>query len=323
MWTKSSSAERRTEVRRAVRFALRTAGAGALLMGLFWALAPKPETAVSIKLAHAGAPSNDASVADRSTAPRWADTPPARERIVASPDLFRQTARRSPADAVALAREWSHQDPARAGDYGQWLIDALAEVGAFGPAVEFLRHEASPHRAAWLEDVFTIWGAEDPVKALQQAAAFERAEDSQSARDAALSGWAAVDPEQVARFAVAIPETDARQRALDEALPKWVGRDAAGAAAWLAQFDPVPELDAGVEALASRSLRVGEDAGVGLVWAASIADPTLRSNTLQAIATEVAMRDATDVRRFVEKTPALSDSDRRTLRDAIASANTP
>lgn len=315
MSTKSSSVERQPGNRHASRRWLPVGGAAAGVIVLFGFFTRIAETDRPEKLVVGARP--DADWSDNAS---WDNS---RAAFDGSLDLFVESVRRNPADAVALAHELSQQNPSRSSDHGQWLVDALIGVEAFDVALVFLRGENSPHRTAWLEEVFTRWAAVDPARALHHAARWERAVDARQARDAALAGWAAVDPEQAATFAMGLPEKEARQRALDEALPRWIARDPAGAEAWLGQFDPRTELDAGAEAFAARHQRGGADVGTALAWAASIADPTHRSNTLHTIGTDAALRDASAVRRFAEETKSLSDSDRRTLRDALASAKMP
>lgn len=315
MSTKSSSVERQPGNRHASRRWLPVGGAAAGVIVLFGFFTRIAETDRPEKLVVGARP--DADWSDNAS---WDNS---RAAFDGSLDLFVESVRRNPADAVALAHELSQQNPSRSSDHGQWLVDALMGAGAFDTAFVFLRDETSSRRAAWLQQVFATWGANDPARALQQAAALGRAEDSEQARDAALSGWAAADPEQAARFSIGLSERQARTRALDAALPRWVERDAVGAAAWLEQFDPLTELDAGAEALAILNQRSGGEVRAGLAWAASIADPTRRANTLHAIGTDGAMSDESAVSRFVEETAALSELDRRTLRDAIASSKTP
>ena len=71
-----------------------------------------------------------------------------------------------PRQAVQLGRKFTAQDPARAAGYGQALIAALADVGEFKTAVEFVETAAaSPLRLEQMNSAFGLWAQHQPEQA--------------------------------------------------------------------------------------------------------------------------------------------------------------
>lgn len=251
-------------------------------------------------------------------AAEWADRLPDDQRSLALEAVFKGTAQR-PEEAVRAARELSEKRPQRSGDYGYWLIAGLTEGGAFAEAARFAIDDNSSHRAAWLRPIFSRWAAQQPDEALR---AVERIGDAAARRislEGAFSGWASVDPAALAWHAMTLAPGEERTMALDNALPQWMRREPMAAAEWLGRFDATNELDSGIEAAALNPELVQGRPLVALAWAASIADPTLRANTLRLLVEDWAPRDPEGVREFIVSTPGLPLTDRSALLEALNS----
>lgn len=249
-------------------------------------------------------------------AAQWAEQRPPDERVLAMPVVFAGAARHADA-AIRLARDLSSLDPARAGDYGEWLIDAFSAIGDHAAAVHFARTASSVHQGAWLNSTFDAWASREPEKALSAVNTIDDARARHASFRGLVTGWAASDPAALAHYAIDLPPGPNRSTALNEALPQWVKRHPIEAAEWLLRFDPLPDLDAGAEAAATHPRLVQNRPDLALGWAASIVDPTLRANTLRLLAETWVQRDRTAVQRFLVSTPNLPASDRSALLDGL------
>jgi hypothetical protein len=247
----------------------------------------------------------------------WALALPDGDRQLALAAVFAGAARQ-PEEAAKLGARLCAQEPALAGDYGQFLITGLTEAGAYETAAQFALADGSEHHGAWLHAAFFQWATHQPDQAL---AAFGEISDPAvrlPAFQGMILGWAMADPAAVADYAVQLAPGEDRSQAMSQALPQWVSRDPVAASAWmLNHFDPGPDLDAGVAAVATRPNLINWSPEIAIGWAESIAEPVLRANTLHLIAQEWAQQDTAAIRHFIASTPDLLTLDRLALLDGL------
>jgi hypothetical protein len=109
-----------------------------------------------------------------------------------------------------------------------------------------------------------------------------------------------------------------RTYALGEALRQWVDLDPVAASSWLDRFEPSPDLDGAVAAIALQPFLAEKRPDVSLSWAESITEPRLRSQTLAAIAREWARADRAAALRFVHASTEIQGEDRADLLNALS-----
>ncbi|HUR57515.1 MAG TPA: hypothetical protein VM029_07390, partial [Opitutaceae bacterium] len=249
----------------------------------------------------------------------WAEAHPDGEWQPALAAAFAGAAAQ-PSIAIAVAERLIARSPERVGDYGQHLIAGLAEAAAFTEAAGFAATAPADVRAAWLHDAFFHWAAHDPTAAVRACEQLSAGDTRLLAVKGLVAGWAQRDPAAVANYALQLETGGQRLDALNQALPQWVARDPAGAATWLVRQDLIAEFDAGSSALATLPELVQRQPATAVKWAASIAEPTLRANTLRGVATEWARRDAGELAIFIASAFELPESDRETLREGLKPA---
>jgi len=216
-----------------------------------------------------------------------------------------------------LAEQLSRDDPARAPDYGSYLVAALASVGEYGQAADFAANGPADSRLNWLNAAFGRWAEEHPDEAVAYARRLSDPEVQRTALAAAISGWSRTDPQGVADYALTLPEESERMFALTAALHVWSEGDVAEAATWLTQFGPSPELDSGVAEIATESHTLDQPE-VAVTWAESITNPQLCSRTLVTVLETWARSDAAAARNYAETSPYLQAQDRT---DVLANIN--
>jgi hypothetical protein len=224
-----------------------------------------------------------------------------------------------PEEAVRIGRMLSDGHPELAGEYGQLLIDALTETGAYREAVRFAYGDKTENQPAWLNATFFHWASHQPEAALQALGKISNPSARNIAFQGMIAGWAANNPVALAEYAMRLsPGTD-RAQVLNQTLPEWVSRDPLGASEWMIRrFTPSPEMDVGVAAVATLPHLIADRPEIAVGWAENIAEPQLRIETFRQIAREWALRDAEGVRRFAA-TPNLSDE----ARNAFVEGSTP
>jgi hypothetical protein len=105
---------------------------------------------------------------------------------------------------------------------------------------------------------------------------------------------------------------------MSQALPQWVSRDPIAASEWMINhYDPSPDSDAGVAAVAMMPNLLNRRPEIAVAWAESIAEPVLRANTLRSVAQQWAQQDSEACRRFIDSTPNLLANDRTALMDGL------
>jgi hypothetical protein len=246
----------------------------------------------------------------------WAIALPASDRPTALEAVFAGAAR-VPEEAARLGAKLCAENPALASDYGQLLITALTEAGAYETAMAFAAADASGNRTSWLTAASYEWATHQPQSALEAATQLSDAEMRKTALHAVFAGWAMADPPGLAAHAMTLPSGEDRAHALAQALPRWVNDDPVAASNWIANFDPSPDLDFGAAAVATLPAMINQRPEIAANWAENIAEPTLRANTLGAVARQWAKKDPDAVRRFIAERPNLSAGDRSSLNDAL------
>jgi hypothetical protein len=231
-------------------------------------------------------------------AARWSLTVGADERRSVVEALM-QGAVHQPDAAVRVALQLAESDPERGGDYGQYAIAALSDVGAFTEAVRLGAESAAKHPFL-LKSASFQWGRNQPEQAL---AALEQITDPVlrgNARSEAIAGWAWADAPAVVYYAQSLVSSDARREILAEALPLWIERDPTAAAEWISRADAGEETDAGVAAIANLQALIRSQPVVALGMASEIVSPSERSRTMRAVFRQWAEQDRAAAARHVE-----------------------
>jgi hypothetical protein len=238
-----------------------------------------------------------------------------RRRVVAAVLV---DAAREPAKAVQFANEFCDADPCGAIEHGYSFVTALARVGEFAAAVEFVqlqsqRTEETENASKWLARIFAQWTASEPASAAERALALPASSLRGEALRAVAVEWARADMSGLAGFLSRLPASGERGCLVNATLPAWAASDPAAAAAWLARFSSAEEFDAGAATLATTPRVLATAPATAAQWAERIAEPTLRSNTLAAVLQSWATIDAAAARRFFESCPDLIAADRARL----------
>lgn len=226
-----------------------------------------------------------------------------------------------PATAMQVTLRLCEQNPDAARDYGDALIYALGQNGAFGTAAAFAAHAPGDLRTEWLAAAYGNWTNSQPDAAAASAAALPDAEARHAALDAVIASWGTVNPQALADFAATnLPAGEQKNRALTNALVRWSVSDPVGAAQWMNRFGASPDLDAGAAALATQP-DVMKQPATALHWAQAVTDPNLRSRTVAAILQTWALSDPAAAAHFAQTTLDLLPADRSAALQGFAPAN--
>jgi hypothetical protein len=262
----------------------------------------------------------ESSLAD---AANWALALPEADRRSALEPVFAGAAR-DPDAAAELGARLCAQNPAMAGEYGQLLVAALTDAGAYGTAAKFAETDTSDNRATWLNASFYQWAAHQPEEALAAMQDIVDGQERSSAFQGLVSGWAESNPAGLATYAMHLPAGGDRDQALGEALPGWVARDPLAASQWMvSNFVPSADFDRGVASVAALPNLVGQQPEIAVGWAENITDPVLRSSTLRSVAQQWAGRDEGAARIFIASVPGLPAEDRAALLEGLEPAPDP
>lgn len=251
---------------------------------------------------------------DPDGASAWAKTQNRMDRGLAMAAVL-HGAVRNPEDAEDLVRRLSEQDPARAEDYGSYLIFALGRVGEFSRAAAFATGGSAEARMNWINAAYSRWAIQNPEAALASVAGLTDPDVMNNALAAALGGWGRRDPKAVADFGLLLPEGPERKMALT-VLQSWSEGDVVGAANWLVNVVPSPEVDGSVVNIAS-SPRTLQQPQVAFAWANSIFDPQRRRDALVGVLENWLRADAASARNYVATSPDLQTDDRELLIQAM------
>ena len=247
----------------------------------------------------------------------WALARPDGERQLSVEFVFAGAAR-LPELALKLATRLCANEPALAGDYGQYLIHGLTELGTYDAAARFAAENKNGGQDACLNLAYSEWAAHEPEQAL---AAFEKISNPQLrsfAFQGLIQGWVMANPATAAAYAERLAPGDERAQVINQALPQWACRDPLAASEWmLKHIEPGPELDAGAATVAAMPNLVNQRPEMAVNWAENIAEPALRANTLRVIGQQWAHRDPAAPRRFIENNPGLAPADRKALQEGM------
>lgn len=224
-----------------------------------------------------------------------------------------QGAARNPPAAVRAALRLCATDPERAGDYGHYTIDALADRGAFDSALAFGLEIGADKYPFLLKSALFQWGRNQPATAL---AALDTIADPIArglARGEALAGWAWADAKGLSEYALTLPPGGDRAQILAEALPRWVEKDPLAASDWLNRFGQNPDADAGVAALANLQSIITQQPTLAMELARGISSPAERNHTRRAVFRQWAQHDRGAAQRFLAAT---TDTDERAVLQA-------
>lgn len=237
----------------------------------------------------------------------WVLGQPADERLDHATTLLIALANQ-PEDAARIAKLLCAKDPAFIREHGDTLVTVLTENKLFGAALGFAEI-GGPERAQWISITLARWAEQQPQLAAEAALALAEPDGF----PVVVATWSARDPAAVAEFARQIPDPTARTAALTEALRRWIERDPASAAGWINNIEPSAEFDESARALAMMPPLLSRHPDVALGWAASMVDPTQRSETLRTVVQSWRQTDAAAARRQINTSPLLSTEDRATL----------
>ena len=250
---------------------------------------------------------------DASKAANWALTLPMADRRQALVAVF-SGAVEKPDEAALLGENLCRQLPVDAGDYGQLLISALTESGAFATAAHFAQKGDSDNRAAWLNSAYYQWAMRQPEQALKSFGAIIDPATRGTTFLGLAAGWAEANPAAVASYALRLPAGADRAEALGQMLAQWTTRDPLTASEWmLKNLTPSTDLDGGVAAVASLPSLVSQRPEIAIGWAESIANPIKRSQTLTVVAQLWSQRDPEGARRYIDTSSSLSSDERAAL----------
>ena len=222
----------------------------------------------------------------------------------------------NPRDAVRVALRLCKADPEPAADYGHTLISALIDkTGDFSAAAAFAAAVGTERRHMLLDSAYFQYARHQPEKALSALAAITDDTVRESARAGLFSGWADADAHQLAEYAQKLPVGEDRAQAFAAALPRWVERDPAAATEWIGQFDPAPDLDAGVATVATLPSLISHKPEIAMEWAGNITDQGQRLITKHAVFIQWAENDLAAARRFAEA--SRNEEERDMMREAL------
>lgn len=209
----------------------------------------------------------------------------------------------NPPEAVRVALRVCAADPGPAADYGHALISALVEKGgAFESAAKFAAAVGTERQQFLLDSAFYQWARHQPDQALAAIGNISDPKIRESAYAGLLAGWAAADAEVLANHAQKLPVGEDRNRAFAIALPRWVEKDPVAATEWIGRFDPSPELNEGVAAVATLPSLMSQRPELAMEWADNITDQTKRVMAKHTVFANWVLQNQAAARKFAEAT---------------------
>ncbi len=217
-----------------------------------------------------------------------------------------------PDDAVRVGLKLCAVDGEQAGEYGHALINALAgKNGAFEAAARFAAAAGMVDRQGiLLESAFRQWAHHQPEQALSHWQQITDPAVRKGAFEGLVSGWADSDPTRLAQFATALPAGEERTRAFGSAAFHWAQKDPAGAMEWVGRFDPSPELDESMKAVATMPSLIAAQPTTALEWADTITDRGQRMMAKHTVFTAWAQQNPAAAREFSRN---VHDADEREM----------
>src|SRR6185436_3739949 len=119
----------------------------------------------------------------------WVLALPSGEQHAALGAVFAGAAGR-PSELMRLGRQLGERFPEAAGEYGQLVINALTETGAYESAAHFAATDATPNREAWLNAAFFHWASHQPEAALKELGNMADSVARNAAFQGVVAGWA-------------------------------------------------------------------------------------------------------------------------------------
>lgn len=171
---------------------------------------------------------------------------------------------------------------------------------ALSPAVR--REERAAIEAAWR--------AGDFARAAGLAAALANLEDRRKILVPLLEEWVRTDPKAAIQLAQGSPAGIERQEMLETAVRAWSERDLVAASDWLSEFEPQPDYDLAVAAIANSEPLCLYQPETALGWAGSITASAIRWEVMSFVVTLWAQRNPSAVRLYIEKSAAFTPAER-------------
>lgn len=223
-----------------------------------------------------------------------------------------------PDAAVDLGWRICAAEPGEADVYGNLLISALADRGAYEQATRFASDGPATERATWLNTAFAAWATYEPDRAMASLAGLVDPDQWKASFAGAATGWATADPQGLADYAVRLPSGAARDGALRQALGCWAQRDGVAALAWIDDRPADGAFDAGLAAIATTTDVVAARPDVAIECATTVSDPKLRISLLSMLTQTWAERDRPAASAFVSGMRGLVAEDREALAAGIS-----
>lgn len=253
---------------------------------------------------------------DALSAANWASALPKPDQDPALHDVF-STAASQPDRLIGLVSDLCGRDPSQTRTYGQALVSALSDVGAYDAAAQFALNHPALH-VELLGPTYYEWAQHQP----EQALASVNAITDPAARDEAfrgmIQGWSAANPSAVVGYVVNMAPGKERAQVLAEALPRWVAEDPSSASNWIGKAGASADFDDGRVAIATSIDLLAKNPRASADWAATIVDPDLRATTLQAVVQQWIQSDPASAGRFIQTEPKLQAQDRAALTSLLS-----
>lgn len=211
----------------------------------------------------------------------------------------------------------SAAEPEHAEEYSRCLVAALSQRGQFNQAVAFAAAPPTNYLTDLLTDAYARWTQIDPRAAIASARSLDEEAKREEATSAVLSRWASNDPAAAADAALELESSSVRAVAISIALRVWADKNPAAARAWIGRFEPSPELDAGMTAVATNSTTLQHPESA-MIWAESIVAPKLRIQVLATVLNRWATNDPAAARRYADSIPDVAPEHRAALYSAFS-----
>lgn len=141
-------------------------------------------------------------------------------------------------------------------------------------------------------------------------------------RDTALGAlatlWAGSAPGDALTWAKTLPDSAARDAVLLRGFSRWLEHDLAGATTWFAANDGDPAADRMIVNVLRDTGFAALVPGTAFRWAELIADPALRQEQMQDVASAWAFRDYDSARRYIAEHTKLSAAEKTQLLGIVA-----
>jgi hypothetical protein len=224
--------------------------------------------------------------------------------------------------ALQIGRELrdTNADSVSGAAYGTALVMALSRAGNFQTALQFANEMPDETRGHLINTLFNLWAQKQPAEAVKALDTLANSYDRARAFSQIVEGWAASNPAELARYAVSLSADDDRTQAFDTALAKWSLQDPASAGEWLNSLPASPELDRSIARLITQTDSVNRSPEVAMSWIASIADSTLRNDSLLHVMKEWTGTDPEAAWHYIKEASWIGDNERAELQKKMDAA---